>query len=387
MSAGDEQLLASLRLTLTTGIGPRTRQLLLERFGSVSEVLQAGRNELLEVPGIGPKLADAILQSANSNAAERELDRCREAGFHLLLKGTADYPKLLSEVPDSPDVLYVRGEILPRDAIAVALVGSRSCTYYGQRQTEKLAGGLARAGVTIISGLARGIDAAAHKAALDAGGRTIAVTATGLNTVYPPEHKELAERISENGAIVTEFHLDQEPKPGLFPQRNRIISGLSLGIIVTEASRKSGALHTTRHASEQNRDVFAVPGPVDSAASEGCLDLIRDGAILTRGVDDVLEVLGPFTIASGATTSEPVAERVTAQPSSQPAERTMRGIELLLNDQEKAVLATVTSQPKPIDNILADADIEASRVLSTLTILEMKRLVRRLPGNQVVRAD
>ncbi|QDT36346.1 DNA-processing protein DprA [Stratiformator vulcanicus] len=384
----DPALIAALRLTLTPGVGPRIRQTLIDAFGAVDRIFAAQRSELLELPGIGPKLADAITAAAQSDEPERELRRCDELGVKLILKGTDEYPAMLSELPDAPPVLYVRGELLPQDQLALAIVGSRGCTYYGQRQTEKIAGGLARAAVTVVSGLARGIDGHAHRAALNAGGRTIAVTATGMETVYPPEHADLSDEITANGAIVTEFRLDQKPLAGLFPQRNRIISGLSLGVILTEASRKSGALHTARHAVEQNREVFAIPGPIDSGASEGCHDLIRDGATLIRGVDDVLEALGPLRESIRVPVTErgrrpkkndrdePSEERTVASPA-----------ELLLTDQERQVLDAVAAQPEAVDLVLERAAIEPGRTLATLTMLEMKRLVRRLPGNRIVRSS
>ena len=275
----DPHQLDALRLHLVPGVGPRLMQVLYEAFGSPGRALAASRGELLGVPGVGAKVAAAILQASRSDAAERELARCEELGARILVRGQADYPKLLAQIPDAPAVLYCRGDylprddVLPRDEVAVAIVGSRQCTYYGVNQAEKFAGGLARAGVTVVSGLARGIDAAAHRGALVAGGRTIAVTATGLETVYPPEHATLADEVAAAGAVLTEFKLAQKPLAGLFPQRNRVISGLSLAILVIEATRRSGALHTARHAMEQNRDLFALPGRVDSVSSEGCHDL------------------------------------------------------------------------------------------------------------------
>jgi DNA processing protein len=384
----DADLLDALRLHLVPGVGPRTTQVLLEAFGSPRRVLEATEAELQSLDGIGPKLARAIRAARDSDDAERELARCRESGARLFARGTAGYPHLLSTIPDAPAVLYCRGDLLPQDEIAVAIVGSRRCTYYGLSQAEKLAGGLARAGITVVSGLAKGIDAAAHRAALAAGGRTLAVTATGLETVYPPGHEELAEEVAASGAVLTEFPLDQKPLAGLFPQRNRVISGLSLGAIVIEASRKSGALHTARHAAEQNRDVFAVPGRIDSAASDGCHDLIRDGATLIRGVDDVLEQLGPLLRPVRLSPESPrdgVSE-VPASRTAQPKREVRSVAELTLNDQERHVLDHVPGEPKLVDAVLASAGLDAPRVLATLTVLEMKRLVRRLPGNLVVRA-
>ena len=224
-------------------------------------------------------------------------------------------------------------------------------------------------GITVVSGLARGIDAEAHKGALEAGGRTIAVCATGMNMVYPPEHVDLAAAISKQGCLLTESPMEQTPKSGLFPQRNRIISGISLGVVLIEAGRSSGALHTARHAMEQNREVFAMPGRVDSEASLGCLDLIRDGATLIRNVDDVLNALGPLVAPIKRTPQE-----IVRKPA-----------ELTLSDQEKMILNLIAAESTAVDDVIRTADIEASRVLSTLTVLEMKRLVRRLPGGFVVR--
>jgi DNA processing protein len=281
-----------------------------------------------------------------------------------------EYPTLLAEIPDPPYILFCRGTTEARDALSVAIVGSRRCTLYGRQQAERLAGALARAGMTIVSGLARGIDAAAHRGAIEADGRTLAVLANGLGSIYPPEHKSLSEEVSQHGALLSELPIDFVPLPGLFPQRNRIISGLSLGVIVVEAARNSGALHTVRHAMEQGREVFAVPGRVDSLASEGCHALIRDGVILVRHVDDILESLGPLC--------SPV-QSIHAVDVLSPRE-------LALNEFERQVLNLVGMEPTHLDEVLRSCEIEAGRVLSTLTVLEMKRMVRRLPGGYLVRA-
>jgi DNA processing protein len=366
----DRPLLDALRLNLIPGVGPRIRQALLDAFGSAAAVLAARSEQLRQVPGVGPKLALSILEHRRSDAAERELARCREAGTRLILLEDPEYPPALATISDPPGVLYCQGTLEPRDRLAVAIVGSRRCTHYGRRQAERLAGALARAGVTIVSGLARGIDGVAHQAALAAGGRTIAVLGTGLAQIYPPEHAALAEQVAAQGALLTELPFDQQPLAGLFPQRNRIISGLSQGVIIVEASRTSGALHTARHASEQNREVFAVPGPMDSLASEGCHDLLRDGATLVRSVDDVLESLGPLIVpAPHGETGEVHNPR-----------------ELTLNDQELSVLKFVTTEPTHVDQVLSASELDTSRVLATLTVLEMKRMVRRLPGGYLVRS-
>jgi len=365
----DETSLAALQLNMVKGLGPRLQQLLLERFGTPQEIFQASGKELLSVSGIGPKVSTAISQCRDLEQARTEWQQAHDAKIQIFDQQHTNYPSSLREVPDPPPVLYVRGELRPEDELAVAIVGSRTCTMYGLAQAERLAGSLARAGVTIISGLARGIDAAAHRGALQAGGRTIAVCATGLNKVYPPEHAELAFEIKNRGALVSESPLHRGPSKGLFPQRNRIISGLSLGVLIVEASERSGALHTARHAMEQGREVFALPGRIDSLASAGCHNLIRDGAVLVRNVDDILESLGP-----------------AMQPVKTNDNRTvMSPRELMLDDQESTILNLIDTAPTSIDSILAQAEIESSRALSTLTVLEMRRLIRRLPGGFVER--
>jgi DNA processing protein len=366
----DDELRDLLRLNLIPGIGPRLQSLLTARFGSPAAILSASGSDLLAVDGVGPKLSAAISAARDSEEAARELQRCRDNGIRLLTRTAPEYSRLLTEVPDAPPLLYCQGAIEERDGLAVAIVGSRQCTLYGRQQAERIAGALARAGMTIVSGLARGIDASAHCGALAAGGRTIAVSATGLANIYPPEHAALAQEISAQGAVLSESPLDRGPSRGIFPQRNRIISGLSLGVVIIEANRQSGALHTARHAMEQGREVFAVPGRIDNPSCEGCHDLIRDGVALVRGPDDILEALGPLIQPVRKSTGE-----VVHVPR-----------ELSLTDQEKAVLNLVTHDPQHTDQVLKSAALDPSRVLATLTVLEMKRAVRRLPGGFVVRA-
>ncbi|MEX0724742.1 MAG: DNA-processing protein DprA [Planctomycetaceae bacterium] len=364
-----DELLDLVQLTLVPGVGTRTIHLLLNHFTTPRNVFAASPRDLQEIPHVGVKAASAIKQTELRLAAEQTIARCQSAGIVLVPFGSSAYPPMLAEIPDPPVLLYCQGELLPQDQLSLAIVGSRSCTTYGVRQAEKLAAGLSRAGFTIISGLARGIDGAAHRGTLSAGGRTLAVSATGLSNVYPPEHRELAGEIAQNGSFLSEAPLDQAAIPGIFPLRNRIISGLSLGVIVVEAARKSGAMHTVRHAQEQGREVFAVPGRLDSLASEGCHDLIRDGVALIRGVEDVLESLGPLI--------KPVRKSESST--------VLTPREVLLNEQEQQVLNAVQDDPRPIDEVLRHCELESSRVLSTLTVLEMKRLVRRLPGGQIVR--
>ena len=369
MSDASNEILSALRLTMVPGVGPRTQQQLLDRFGSPESVLSASATELQTVSGVGPKLVSAITAARQNDRPKQEVSEAAEHRIDLVLKGTADYPRPLLELPDSPLMLYRRGSTYERDELAVAIVGSRNCTLYGRQQAEKIGAALARAGITIVSGLARGIDAAAHAGAIKAGGRTIAVLGSGLLNIYPPEHQELARDVAGAGAVISEFPLHQRPSRGLFPQRNRIISGLSLAVILIEARARSGALHTARHAMEQGRDVLALPGRVDNVASAGCHELIRDGATLIRNADDVLDSLGPL--------SAPI--RTT------PTEEVHSPRELTLNEREREVLNLVSAEETPIEDVLRSTDLAPATVLSTLTILEMKKLVRRLPGNHIAR--
>ncbi|MCA8998001.1 MAG: DNA-processing protein DprA [Planctomycetaceae bacterium] len=368
MTLDDEQL-ALLQLNLINGLGPRLQQLLLARFECAERIFRATGSELLQVNGIGGKLSAEITANRQLEQARVEWRNCQERDIRLRFCGRPDYPRSLMEIPDPPPVVYERGEFGEQDALAIGIVGSRHCTAYGRMQARKLAGALARAGMTVISGLARGIDSEAHRGALEAKGRTIAVCAPGLSRIYPPENQGLADEITLNGALISESPLSRAPNKGLFPQRNRIIAGLSLGVLIIEAGQGSGALHTARHAMEQGREVFAVPGRIDSPASAGCLDLLKDGATLVRHVDDILDSLGPLTASVKTADSG-----VVAAPR-----------ELNLSDQEREVLNEIDFAPTAIESVLGKIPIEASRVLSTLTVLEMKRLIRRLPGSYVER--
>jgi DNA processing protein len=358
-------------LTMVPGVGPLTGRAILERFGTASRVLDASESSLRSVANVGAKLAARIAQARNEFDADAELALCEQYGVKVLPRGGDGYPPPLVDIPDPPNLLYVRGAYAPGDALAIALVGSRKCTPYGMRVAEKLASSLARVGLTVVSGLARGIDAAAHRGALKAGGRTLAVLANGLSEIYPPEHQALADEIAEAGAILSESPMRQGPLSGLFPQRNRIISGLCLGVVVIEATPRSGSLSTANHAIEQNREVFAVPGPIDSLASQGCHRLIRDGARLVETVDDILEELGPLV------------REVKPSPDA-PAVR--HPAELALSDLERTLLGKLDDRPLPVDALIAETGMTASQVMATLSVLEMRRLVRRLPGHQFVRA-
>jgi DNA processing protein len=360
---------ATLRLALVSGVGPRLSRALLERFGSAEAIFAAPSSQVCATPGIGPVLGQRLDEARTRIDVDAQIALARDHNIAIVTEADAAYPRLLREIHDPPSVLYVNGQLLPQDALAVGIVGTRHATHYGRNQAERLAAGLARAGLTIVSGLARGIDAAAHRGALAAGGRTLAVLASGVLNVYPPEHRALADQIAGQGAVISESPLQFQPIAGAFPQRNRIISGMSLGVIVVEAGTRSGALITARHAMEQGREVLAVPGHIDNHLARGCHRLIQDGARLIESADDVLEELGPLVEATPGPSGNTVR---------QPAE-------LQLNELEQRVLQAIDADPTPIDQVVRTSGLPVNRVLSTISVLEMRHLVGRVAGNQVAR--
>jgi len=375
----DETLLAHVRLASVPGVGGLVRRRLLERFGSPQAVFAACPAELGDVDRVGVKIVQAIAATARSTIAEETIDLCRRRDVGILYEGAAGYPRLLGQIDDPPGVLFVRGRFDPCDALAVAVVGARHATAYGRRVAGQLAAALARAGYTVVSGLARGIDQAAHRGALDAGGRTIAVLGSGVLSVYPPEHADLAIEITRQGAVISEAPPLGTPVPGAFPSRNRIVSGLTLGTVVVEAADRSGALITARLAGEQGREVFAVPGPIDSRMSRGCHRLIRDGAKLVEGIDDVLEELGPLFEPAVAADGRQI--RAPAELRLDDVERTMlAALDALLAAAGDGVGSVA------IDDLLAEGGLAVSRALAAIGALEVRRLVRRLPGNRLARS-
>ncbi len=369
----DDPVSAALCLSLTPGIGPMTYRQLVDALGSPRAVLKAAPDDLRQVPGVGVKLTRAIATATGRVDISAELQRCREHSLDLLSVENPKYPRRLLEIADPPAILYCRGDLSAVDELAVAIVGTRHATSYGIRQAERLAHGLSLAGFTIVSGMARGIDAAAHRGALAAGGRTIAVLGSGLLNLYPPEHAELSLEIAGHGAVVSEYPTLQSPKSGAFPQRNRIITGLSLGIVVIEAATRSGALISARHAGQQGREVFALPGQVDSRMSSGTHQLIRDGATLVTSVEDVLLGLAPL------------AQPVTMPGSDDSIQRLHHPAELQLNDHEQRVLQAIQPAPTEIDDIVEDSGLPIQSVLSTISVLEMRHLVRRVSGTRLCR--
>ncbi len=328
-----------LQLALLPGIGPKTLTDLLEHFGTAQAVLQASESDLQQVSGIGPQLSHRITQADLHIQPDQVIEHCDQAGISIVTWDDPDYPRPLRQIDTAPPVLFIRGKWIPRDALSIAIVGTRHATHYGKSQTEKIASSLAHRGITVISGLARGIDAAAHQSTLRASGRTLAVLGCGHDHLYPAEHLELSKQIAEAGAVISEFPPWTRPRGPLFPQRNRIISGLCLAVLVIEAADRSGALVTARHAMEQGRDVFALPGSVASRVSRGCHALIRDGAKLIECADQIIEELGPLAEAIPRTTEEPTELRHPA--------------ELTLNAQEKSVLNAIGTEATSVDTVIA----------------------------------
>jgi DNA processing protein len=369
-----------IALNMTPGVGPRVAARLLERFGSAEGVFAALRSEL-ERLRLKPETVESLVLKDRHAEATREVERLREIeGADVLVLDDGTYPALLRETPDPPVTLYVRGQWAEcLEAPCVAVVGSRRCSSYGQNVALMLGRELASRGVTIISGLARGIDAAAHRGALEAGGRTVGVLGTGIDEVYPRDHRKLADEIlARGGALVTQFPLGTPPAPENFPYRNRIISGLSLGVVVVEASELSGSLITARLALEQGREVFAVPGNVTSRNSFGTNYLIKSaGAKLVQQWQDVATEL-PADVAARLLPPEPKKKGASAAaPGLLPAD---------LSDAERVVCQLINADdPVHIDALAETSRLSISELTAALLALEMRELVRQLPGRCFVR--
>ncbi len=354
---------AWLALNMVPHVGPAAFALLLGHFGAARRVLKAPLKALERIPNIGPTTAEAIRSFPAEEALAQERKRMAARGLRFLTLQDAEYPAPLREIHQPPPVLYIRGSWLDADRRAMAIVGSRDASPYGRGVADRLACDLAVRGLTIVSGLARGIDAAAHRAALRAGGRTIAVLGAGADIIYPSEHRKLADGIAERGALLSEFPLGTNPHPGNFPQRNRLISGLCLGVIVVEAAVDSGALITANHAVEQGREVFAVPGIARGRLSQGCHRLIKTGAKLTERWEDVMEEIG----VQAPSLHETV-------PELPPVE-----------GEERRVLSRLGEEPVHIDALIAASKLPAPAVAASLLSLEMKGWVKQLSGKTFVR--
>ncbi|MEZ0265786.1 MAG: DNA-processing protein DprA [Phycisphaerae bacterium] len=374
-----------LQLALTDGIGPILIGRLIEAQGSADKVCRISLAELREIEGIGRTKAEKIHASLRQaeRAAPLELAKAQAAGVTIICPEDDAYPPLLKLIPDPPSVLYVRGDLQPRDLNALAIVGSRKCSLYGREQAERFAALLAGAGFTVTSGGARGVDSCAHRGAMQhPNGRTIAVLGCGLDVVYPPENDSLFDQIATRGAVVSEYPMGTPPVPENFPRRNRIISGMSRGVLVVEADERSGALVTCRLCVEDhNRPVFALPGRVDNQLSAGPHKLIREGAILTTSLDHILEGLTPLPDEVSQPTlfddaPEPVAH--AGAPSRVPVPTTT------LTDRQQQILAAM-SGPTPLDSLIDRTNLPAHEILQEMTLLTLKGQVQRVNGQTFAR--
>jgi DNA processing protein len=359
---------ASIALNMLPTMGPVRLRRLLEVFHEPQQILTAKRDQLRRVEGIGNEVVDQIINWEKIVDLSSELERIREFGAHVITGDSPEYPRQLREIHAPPIVLYIWGELSERDQHAIGIIGARRTTHYGTESAKKLAFQLAYAGLTVISGLARGIDTAAHQGALAAKGRTIAVVGSGLSKLYPPENAALADKIRNgSGAIVSEFSMEIEPDRQTFPMRNRIISGWSHGILVVEAGLNSGALITASQAIEQGRSVYAVPGHINAPSAFGSNRLIQQGAKLVMDAGDILDDLQILL--------------PEAKPSPEAVARPLP----TLSDEERRVYDAIESTKTAIDDIAAKCELSSATVSSTLLHLELKRLVKQLPGKYFVK--
>lgn len=377
-----------LRLALTDGIGPILIRRIIDAAGDAERACAASVKMLQNLDGIGTSKASKIYASLHAAKVEEELARCERLGVSVICPDDAAYPTLLTQIPDPPAVLYVRGGFEPRDLNALAIVGSRKCSYYGREQSERFAALLAGAGFTVVSGGARGIDSAAHRGAMShPSGRTIAVLGSGVDVPYPPENVTLFEEIVARGAVVSEYPLGTPPLKDNFPRRNRIVSGLSRGVLVIEADERSGALITARQACDDHgRTVFALPGRVDQSTSAGPHKLIRDGAVLTTCLEDIVNNLDPLPAAAMEMTLFEDLDAAKPQSTLDPptAPRTPPA-PLDLTERQRLILAQLDGSALHVDQLIERTSLGASDVLQDLTLLSLKGVVKRVDGQTYVR--
>ena len=352
-------------LSLAPGVGSVLFKRLTGAFGSPEGVFKAPPTGLARVEGIGPKVVESLRRFDWKPRVEKELRSAEKIGARLVTWEDEEYPPNLKNIYDPPPLLYVLGSLLPQDQLAVAVVGSRNPTTYGRAAAERISVGLSGRGVTVVSGLARGVDSCAHRGALSAGGRTIGVLGCGVDITYPPESRELFRRVAAQGAVLSEFPLGTPPDSDHFPIRNRIISGLSLGVAVVEATLRSGSLITARFALDQGRDVYAVPGNVDSARSEGTNRLIKEGAKLVSRADDILEEIVPHQ------------EVPPREPRRVPQ----------LPEEEAKVFSVLGQEPIHIDQVIAQSALSSARVSAILLSLELAGHVQQFPGMRFGRSS
>ncbi len=369
-----------LKLLRSDGIGPVTFTRLIKHFNSAERALGASVSELAKVNGIGFKTAERIAATRDKFDSAGELELAAKLGVWLINLDDPRYPVMLKKIYDPPPVLYIKGSLTRQDNLAVSIVGSRHCSLYGQEQASRFAHFLGSAGFTVCSGLARGIDTAAHQGALSAGGRTIAVQGCGLANIFPPENKRLFELIAESGACVSELPLRYEPLPVNFPPRNRIIAGLSFGTIVIEAALRSGALITAKAALDYDREVMAVPGKIDSPLSKGAHQLIKHGARLIESVEDVTEALGHIGEQLASHTSAAAAK------AREEIEKPLFDVSMLkLAPDERKIFDRLDKEPLHIEQVIADTNLAAGAVNAALISLRLKGLIKQLPGSMFVK--
>jgi DNA processing protein len=352
---------AALALQMIQDIGPATARLLIDAFGSPSQVFDAGMDRLLSMKSLTGKRAENVTSFGDWELVDRVLEECERKEVSMICYGSTAYPALLAQIADPPTVIYFKGRFDPHDRYAISIVGSRRATTYGKSITQQISEGLSSMGFTIVSGMARGIDCIAHIGAIKRDGRTIAVLGSGIDVVYPPESLDLYRRIQANGAVISEFPLGTEPLRENFPRRNRIISGVSLGVIVVEAAKGSGTLITAQSALDQNREVFAVPGNINSANSYGTNALLKKGAKLITHPDDVVQELGP--VLKGF---------IRAEKKQQ----------LEISVEEKQICDILTGEPVHIDEITRKAGFPSAKVLGLLLGLELRSVVRQMEGKK-----
>ena len=355
-------------LSMVQGLGPRWQAVLTEAFGSPEQVWHAGEDQLHKIPRIPRKVIIDILAKRESLEPQRVMQKLKDDGISVLYVDEPMYPHILKEIYDPPKILYVKGDPRILQQTMVAIVGARKASPYGLAVAEKIAGELADAGLCVISGMARGIDTAAHRGALGVSAPTAAVLGCGVDVVYPPENRRLMAAIIENGAVISEFPPGTQPVAGNFPQRNRLISGLARGVLIIEAAERSGSLITADFALEQGRDVFALPGQVTNPLNKGAHRLIKQGARLVEDARDILEEFGLVSDISNGENEK------------------LRDQEINLTANEKRVYNVVSDEPVSSEVIIANAGLEPSEVLALLLVMEMKGIVRLLPGERYIRS-
>ncbi|MDR2705917.1 MAG: DNA-processing protein DprA [Planctomycetaceae bacterium] len=361
------ELLDYILLSTIEGIGSRTYQRLLERFGNVAEILNASYRDLNGFEFLKPDTASRLASARKNFDPNVILELCQRDRIDIIPLDDSRYPEPLRTIHDPPPILYVKGKILPQDTFSIAVIGTRRNSTYGSRQADRLTTALCSNGFTIVSGLALGIDGIAHRAALKNNARTLAVLGSGHHRIYPPEHETLAEQIVQSGgAVLSEYPPLHQSAKWTFPQRNRIVSGLALGVLVVESPMRSGAMISARIAGEQGRDLFAVPGSIESTISQGCHQLIRDGAYLVESVDDILNVLGPLR------------QKVLLFEKQQLPNPIRHPNEMSLNEIELMVLQHIKMSPTSLNNIVTTSGLEEQQVVAALSVLEKKRIIRQV---------